>query len=83
MVPARRRGQSCHEGFGLGPGVVRTPSLIYSFVIVTATRGSLVNHRRCFTPTLTEECAPLAFWHIVQLSRSPQLRDLMSVESGR
>lgn len=57
-----------------------------------ATRGSLANHRWCSAPTLTEEWAPLAVslaeakeleflsklrWHIVQLSRSPQLRGLM------
>lgn len=71
------------KGLVLGPGVVRTPSLI-AHVIVTVRPRSLVNHRLSApSPPLRGDEHCWLVWHIVQLSRSPQLRDLIVSESGR
>ena len=76
--PIQRTERKAHEGFGLGPGVVRTPSLICSCDCHRTTRRSQAITAGAPLPPLRRSGHRWLVWHIVQLSRSPQLRDLTS-----
>jgi len=70
------------KGLVLGPGVVRTPSLIAHVIVNLLREQQAITALSAPSPPLREDehcwlvASPASWrgWHIVQLSRSPQLR---------